>query len=238
MPQRLVAIEDLDPAKDKLLRVEWNLGRRCNFDCSYCGASTHDAVSPHIPWDVLEKTINKLCQVGKQQNKLVKLSLTGGEPFLHPDFNRFLSHAKKSGIHRISVTTNGSVHFRLYRDSLEHLHYIVVSYHLEYARRQKVLENILALKRELDEKFPNSNKSLHVHIMLLPSHFDEAQQVAQTLKTHGVHYVFRRIRPQHDENGEPLKPYTSGLLGRYLARPSREEKYYSPEELTLMKELS
>ena len=32
----LVGIEDNFPAKDELLRVEWNIGKRCKYNCSYC----------------------------------------------------------------------------------------------------------------------------------------------------------------------------------------------------------
>ena len=39
---KIVGIEDNHPPKDELLRVEWNLGRRCNYNCSYCGNELHD----------------------------------------------------------------------------------------------------------------------------------------------------------------------------------------------------
>ena len=33
---KIVGIED-NTTKDELFRVEWNLGKRCNYNCSYCG---------------------------------------------------------------------------------------------------------------------------------------------------------------------------------------------------------
>ena len=34
---KIVGIEDNHAPKDELFRVEWNLGKRCNYNCSYCG---------------------------------------------------------------------------------------------------------------------------------------------------------------------------------------------------------
>ena len=43
----LVGIEDNHPPKDELLRVEWNIGKRCNYNCSYCGNELHDNTSDY-----------------------------------------------------------------------------------------------------------------------------------------------------------------------------------------------
>lgn len=238
MPKQLVAIEDIDAPKDHLLRVEWNLGKRCNFDCSYCSASTHDSVSSHLEWTIIEKTIRRLGEIGREQKKKVKLSLTGGEPYLHPQFMDLLKLAKHEGVTRISVTTNGSVHMRLYEESLRYVDYLVISYHLEYARRQKVLQNILDIKKVLTEKYQGQSKNLHVHMMLLPDHFAEVQDVAAQLRDHKVHYVFRRVRPQYDASGDFLRPYQSGLVGQPRARKDLQGSYYSTSEMSLMEQLS
>ena len=29
------------------VKVEWNLGKRCNYDCTYCPAEIHDNTSKH-----------------------------------------------------------------------------------------------------------------------------------------------------------------------------------------------
>ena len=55
----LVGIEDNHAPKDELLRVEWNLGKRCNYNCSYCGNELHNKTSEHMPWEVYTATIDK-----------------------------------------------------------------------------------------------------------------------------------------------------------------------------------
>ena len=106
MVSKLVAVEDLTSAKDDWLRVEWNIGRRCNFDCSYCDINTHDNTSKHSPIETFEKAFNTLL---KSTDKKIKISWTGGEPFVHPKFVDIIQLAKDMGIWRQTVVTNGSL---------------------------------------------------------------------------------------------------------------------------------
>ena len=117
------------PHQDSV-KIEWNLGKRCNYDCSYCPASIHDNTSPHTGIDLIKTTIDKLSSLGKP----VRLSFTGGEPCVHPKFQEIVKYAKFKGIHWISVTTNGTLPYEFYA-SLS-VDQIVFSLHLEYDWRR------------------------------------------------------------------------------------------------------
>ena len=52
--------------------------RRCNLSCGYC--SEFDKTSDPVPFEILEKRLEKLKELGT-----FGISLTGGEPTLHPD---------------------------------------------------------------------------------------------------------------------------------------------------------
>ena len=108
------------------IKVEWNLGKRCNYDCSYCPSSIHDNTSPHTDIEILKATVDKLKTLGKP----IRLSFTGGEPTVHPKFNDLIKYARYKGIHWISVTTNGTLPYEFY-SSLPVDQY-VFSMHLEY----------------------------------------------------------------------------------------------------------
>jgi MoaA/NifB/PqqE/SkfB family radical SAM enzyme len=62
------------------IHVEWNIGKRCNLDCGYCPAEIHDNFSPHTNIDTMTAAIYKLAELDKP----IRLSLTGGEPTVHP----------------------------------------------------------------------------------------------------------------------------------------------------------
>jgi MoaA/NifB/PqqE/SkfB family radical SAM enzyme len=108
------------------IKVEWNIGKRCNYDCAYCPSSIHDNTSPHTDIEILKATVDKLSNMGKP----VRLSFTGGEPCIHPKFDELIRYCKHVGISWISVTTNGTRPYEFYA-SLPVDQY-VFSLHLEY----------------------------------------------------------------------------------------------------------
>jgi MoaA/NifB/PqqE/SkfB family radical SAM enzyme len=108
------------------IKIEWNLGKRCNYDCSYCPASIHDNSSPHTDIEILKSTVDKFVTLGKP----IRLSFTGGEPCVHPKFDELVKYCKHVGISWISVTTNGTRPYEFYAGLP--VDQYVVSVHLEY----------------------------------------------------------------------------------------------------------
>ena len=108
------------------IKVEWNLGKRCNYDCSYCPSEIHDNTSPHTDIEILKSTIDKLASLGKP----IRLSFTGGEPTVHPKFGEFIKYARHKGIQWISVTTNGTLPYEFYAQLA--VDQLVFSIHFEY----------------------------------------------------------------------------------------------------------
>ena len=75
-----------------------------------------------------------------------------------------LKYAKENGVYRCSVTTNGSPPIKIYEKALPHLHYVVTSYHLEFAYPEKVINNIVAIHKMIEEyKAKDQYKGMHVH---------------------------------------------------------------------------
>ncbi len=130
------------PHQDSI-KVEWNLGKRCNYDCSYCPSAIHDNTSPHTDIEVLKKTVDELSTLGKP----IRLSFTGGEPCVHPKFDELVKYAKYKGISWISVTTNGTRPYEFYA-SLP-IDQCVVSIHLEYDWRRvfNAIESLVDLTK-------------------------------------------------------------------------------------------
>ena len=84
--------------------------RRCNLACGYC--NEYDTHSPPVPTETLLASIDQLARLNT-----ASITLTGGEPLLHPDLDRLVRAARA---HRMIVTTitNG---FRLTRDWIDRL---------------------------------------------------------------------------------------------------------------------
>jgi len=74
--------------------------RRCNLSCGYC--SEYDKSSDPVPVQVLEDRLRKLKELGT-----FGISLTGGEPTLHPDLPRLIRTCRELRFYRTSMITNG-----------------------------------------------------------------------------------------------------------------------------------
>ncbi|MBK9170850.1 MAG: radical SAM protein [Bryobacterales bacterium] len=92
--------------------------RRCNLACTYC--NEFDDFSPPVPLDVMKLRLDLLARLG---TKVV--SISGGEPLLHPQLDEIIAHTRQHGM-MAGMITNGYLLVperirRLNRAGLEHL---------------------------------------------------------------------------------------------------------------------
>jgi len=71
--------------------------RRCNLTCGYC--NEYDDFSPPIPIEDLIARVDKLAELGT-----LVLTLTGGEPFLHPELDTVVARAHEHGMVVTSIS--------------------------------------------------------------------------------------------------------------------------------------
>ena len=221
--REIVATQDLNPKKDNWFRVEWNIGKRCNFDCSYCGSSIHDNSSPHMPY---EKIIQSIDTIRSSTDKQIKIGWTGGEPFVHPKFVDILKYAKENAnVFRQTVVTNGTVPFKTYQKALPYLDQVTFSYHFEHTIHDKIVKNI----KNVHEYYKSIDKEdeIKVHMMMLPGEFEKAEEIIKYLRALKIEVIARRIRPQSNIDGDLVKPWESGMTATGLW----EGDYYSPTEI-------
>src|ERR1700691_69271 len=92
--------------------------RRCNLSCTYC--NEYDDFSPPVPTEVMIERINHLADLGTSI-----LTLSGGEPMLHPDLDEIIAAMRRRGV-IAGMITNGYLLVpervkRLNRAGLDHL---------------------------------------------------------------------------------------------------------------------
>jgi len=51
-------LDTIDVVDDNIHMIVWDLGRRCNFDCTYCTTYMHNNWSPHASLEKLKETAN------------------------------------------------------------------------------------------------------------------------------------------------------------------------------------
>lgn len=122
--------------------------RRCNLACTYC--NEFDNFSAPVPLDELRRRVDNLARL-----RLSILTISGGEPLMHPELDGLIRHTRKHGI-IASLITNG---YLLTEDRIERLN----EAGLEYL--QISIDNI-----QPDEVSKKSLKVLDKKLELLAQH--------------------------------------------------------------------
>lgn len=237
----------------KYLVIQWMLGKRCNYDCSYCAPHQHDLVSPHTSSRVICDFIHRLDRLAGQQGRQLQLTFSGGEPMVHPDILEILKLSREieNKADQLVVTTNGSVPLKTYEQAMQYITNLTISIHLERSSTEvdKVIDTVIALNR-------NYEKFINVNLMCLPGKMEKWIEIQKKLTDNNVKFVFRRIRPNFDENQNIFKPFENRRDKRYaemsleLQKHARNdykdlrrsrllelyEHYYSEEESKFLKE--
>jgi MoaA/NifB/PqqE/SkfB family radical SAM enzyme len=73
--------------------------RRCNLACKYC--NEYDDFSKPVPMELMFRRVNKLGELGTSV-----ITISGGEPLLHPELDEIIRHIRRRGI-VAGMITNG-----------------------------------------------------------------------------------------------------------------------------------
>jgi len=133
--------------------------RRCNLACTYC--NEFDDVSDPVPTEEMFRRIDKLGEMGTGV-----ITISGGEPLLHPDLDAIIAQIRKNGI-IAGLITNGYLLVaeridRLNRAGLEYLQISIDNVKPDDVSKKslKVLDQKLALLAEHADFHVNINSVL------------------------------------------------------------------------------
>lgn len=165
--------------------VDWNVGKRCNYDCTYCPSSLHDNSSNHISYEQLCVGADNVLKISNNLDKYPKIFFTGGEPTVNPSFEKLLVYLNDIGIKHVGVTTNGTRKPAWYIKNSIYISSLSVSLHYEYDWN-KVLETIVSINKHF--------KRLTVNILAHYQYYEQVVYTIDTLNTHNVKYRVKKIR--------------------------------------------
>lgn len=223
--ERLVAIKYKRHISD-VMTIDWYIGKRCNFACSYCADFIHDNYSAHLPFEKMKIFVDKITDI---YGSRIRWSLTGGEPTLNPDFLKLLQYLQDKKF-EISICTNGSRSFDYLLQMFTLCDCIVLSLHFEHISKRldeyadKAL-NLEKWRREWNKNLtPNKidgsiqNKSLILRFMLMPGFMNEIKEMTDSLFSHFEKVEHRIIRPQKKSFVEKHKVQTKGGFYKWKER--------------------
>ena len=165
-----VAVEMNFPIPFQIL---WDLGRKCNYDCSYCWPSVHNRTDDHKDYELLVNTTNKL--IDQWANNSIRWNFGGGEPTLHPKFLDLLKHLKSRNQWTM-VTSNGTRDHKYWAEAATYLNSINLSAHFDGLQdnhdEDRFIKNIVAICNHFDDH--DDDHWLEIKLMAPPKYIDRA----------------------------------------------------------------
>ena len=195
-----MSFDTVDLLTGNVFQVSWDLGRRCNYDCSYCPVHRHDNFSPHATLDELKANTNFLFEyidtyMEYRKNKYTAISFTGGEPTVNPAFFPFLEYLQENYPHwKRTLTTNGFYSERKLRTVMANTNFTTVSWHCEGmpVQKERVRKNLEIMHKE--------GYGFKINIMFheRDDYFQECVELAEWCDELGISYTPRIIGDQGD----------------------------------------
>ena len=124
--------------------------RRCNLACTYC--NEFDDFSKPVPIETMYERLDRLAELGT-----TIITISGGEPLLHPDLDAIIAHIRRRGL-IAGLITNG---YLLTADRVKRLNHAGLD-HLQIS-----IDNVMP-----DEVSKKSLKVLDRKLQVLAEHAD------------------------------------------------------------------
>lgn len=192
--------------------------RRCNLSCTYC--NEYDDFSKPVPLDEMNRRIDQLGRLGT-----TIVTISGGEPLLHPELDDIIRHIRKNGA-IAGMITNGYLLMperiqQLNEAGLDHMQISIDNVNPDDVSKKslKVLDKKLQMLAEYAEFHVNINSVVGGGI-----HFP---QDALTVSRRAIELGFTStVGIIHDGDGQ-LRPLRPEEIEVYEEIMTFEKKSYS-----------
>ena len=221
--QNLNSFDTVDLLDGNVFQVTWDVGRRCNYDCSYCPTHRHDNFSPHASLEDLKKNADFVLRyidlyMTYRFYKRASINFTGGEPTVNPNFIEFIGYLKKRYADEyqskwecsITLTSNGAMGKKMADNVLDNFNHVTVSYHAEAADtlKDQAKRRIVQFSKE----GPAKGMNVSINVMFHAEYFDECKALCSFLDEQGIKYVPRIIGEEPDSKPSFAHKYSEEQL--------------------------
>jgi hypothetical protein len=174
-----VAVEMNFPIPYQIL---WDIGRKCNYNCSYCWPSVHSNTEKFPDFEDVIRTIDMIID-NWSEGEEIRWNFGGGEPTMHPKFLEIIKYLKSKN-QWVLVTTNGSRSTKFWKEAVQYVNSINMSAHFESmdlynGNEERFIENckiIMEHHEIVDDDF-----WLEIKLMTPPGFLDRAQSLREKI---------------------------------------------------------
>lgn len=205
-------------------QVTWDIGPRCNYDCSYCPTHRHDNFSKHASFEDLSKNLDFLLNyidlyVTHKHNKFVSINFTGGEPTTNPNWFKLIKLLRERHNNEfsdkwelnISLTTNGTMGKKQADQVIEYCDIVTISYHTE--ADEKLKQQFRDRVVQFNEAEKNKKiRGLSINVMFHAQFFDECRNMCNYLRSNDIAFVPRVIGEEPDSKPTFAHKYSDDQL--------------------------
>jgi MoaA/NifB/PqqE/SkfB family radical SAM enzyme len=188
--------------------VQMVVTRRCNLSCGYC--NEYDDVSDPIPFERLKQQIDHVAALGT-----VVLTLTGGEPLLHPQLDELVAYAVSKGLQVTSIT-NGYPITRTWIERLNEAGLTFLQISIDNLEPNEVSQKSLSkIRKKLELLKEHANFGVNVNAVLGSSPIEATRELVAIIEEFGFYMT---VGLMHGPTGQ----LDAGLAGDQLAELYRE----------------
>lgn len=176
--------------------------RRCNLTCGYC--NEYDETSDPIPKQVLFDRVDHLADLG-----CLLVTLTGGEPFLHPDLHEVVARAVSHGMIVTSIS-NAYPMTRKWIDRMNEAGLTLLQVSVDNMEPNDVSQKSWSkIKKRLLVMKEHAHFKLNINAVLGSSPPDSTRKLIDEIKSLGFYMTVGLL---HDHTGA----IDAGLIGDIL----------------------
>lgn len=201
------------------IRIQWNMGNSCNYNCEYCPPILHDGSKPWLPIESYLTAIERLCKHYNGLGKRVDFELIGGEVTVIPGFEDIIRKIDEYNTHNV-VFTNGSRTVNWWSKAKYYMDGVVLTFHPQTQNKQHLIDVINEIKEDI---------TIDINIAGIGEQVEELGNFVEELRN----LFINCNRNTYDNVSICVKTMYKKLLGHQ----SKQETYwqYTDKELEVLK---
>lgn len=186
----IIGIGALHKILNGTAEIHIDIGKKCNFDCSYCPPGVHDNHSPFLTLENIDQALN----IVEHHSRLLENKtciITGGEPTLFKDLENLIKMLKVKNFKKIKINTNGTASYKTYSNLIKDYSVeLDITFHYEFTT-EKIVEKCNQLSidfpKEVKLKLLSKSKDFINTVNLITTDYEqfpiyEKTESKQTLK--------------------------------------------------------
>ena len=173
---------------DDYLNIDFMVSNICNYSCKYCylGSNEGDMKFPNKLDTLIDSVIHMLNiyqkDIGKKE---IKFEITGGEPTLWPELDKFSSAIKEyNNAINIAITTNGSQPINWWRENSKSFDEIHLSLH-------SLEGNVTNMIEVADYLYNETDCHVAVNVVMNPDNWERSMLNLKSMVEHPTPWLVK-----------------------------------------------